>query len=245
MKLLKQALKAVLEKSGYHIQTLTPERAFHKQEFIKSAQDIYRRHWKQTKEDLAALKKKYENPVFGKVRAWSLMERLAQCVDPSDPSLYCVNQQIHTLQVVEGMEKDGIDDPDLILAGLIHDLGKVLLLTDEEPENIVCLNKPIGSYEKAVGLENCFFQWNHDEFVYSRLKDYIPDHVAWLIRFHSICISESEPYMDEKDRDYTERYLRVFRKYDEGTKSVFNLPKNGINKYRNMIEKTFPNPILF
>jgi hypothetical protein len=31
------------------------------------------------------------------VRVWDLMERLAQCIDPSDASLYCVSQLVHAL----------------------------------------------------------------------------------------------------------------------------------------------------
>ena len=86
------------------------------------------------------------------------MELLAQCVDPSNPVLYCVTQVVHTLQVVESMERDGIEDADLLLAGLVHNLGKVLLLTGETPENVVCSNTPIGCYPAGIGLNNCVFQ---------------------------------------------------------------------------------------
>lgn len=180
---------------------------------------------------------------MGKVSVWTLIEKLAQHIDPSDTKLLCTNQQIHVLQILEGMESDGIDDPDLILLALIHDVGKVLL-PYEAPENVVCYNGPIGEYPEGIGLDNCIFQWNHDEFAYSRLKYHLPDHLAWLIRYHSIRISECEPLMDERDRTYTDRYLRTFSKYDHGTKSIYNFPKRRIEEYRDIVEEAFPDPIL-
>jgi hypothetical protein len=223
-----------------------PEKARHqKNQFLDQAKVTYERHLGQTQEMVAALEKKYEQPVLGRVPVWNLMERLAQCIDPSDPQLFCVSQLIHALQVVEGMERDGIRDKDFLIAGLIHDLGKILLLTGEAPENVVSINMPIGHYEKGVGLANCVFQWNHDQFIYSRFKDWVPDHIAWVLRYHSIYLPECEHLMDERDRLYNQRYLQVFKKYDRGTKSLYHLPKTGIEKYRSLIEETFPDPILF
>jgi len=239
----------ILRKHGIYIvreaDPLPEESWQQRKEFLEQARIIYKRHFKQTTDTITALQKKYERPVFGKVRLWRLMELLAQCIDSSDPTLYCVSQLVHVLQVVDGMERDGIQDTDLMLTGLIHDLGKILLLTGEAPENVVCLNAPIGDYEKGVGLDNCIFQWNHDQFLYSRLKDAVPDHVAWLLRYHSIYIPECEYLMNQRDRIYTERYLHVFQKYDKRTKSVYHLPRNGIEKYRGLIEERFPQPIVF
>lgn len=238
-----------LQKYGIRItreQGLLPEEARQqKRQFLEQARMTYKRHLEQTKETVAALNKKYENPVLGRMRVWNLIELLARCVDPTDTALYCVSQLVHTLQVLDGMERDGIQDSDLLITGLIHDLGKILLLTGEAPENVVCTNTPIGNYEKGVGLDNCIFQWNHDQFIYSRLKDFVPDHIAWLLRYHSIYVPECEHLMDDRDRIYAQRYLRVFEKYDKGTKSIYHLPKNGIEKYRALIEDTFPETIIF
>ncbi len=251
MTLFKLGVKAafVLQKYGICISRdpeFLPEKVRHrKNQFLDQARMTYERHLDQTKEMVAALNKKYEKPVFGRVRVWNLMERLAQCIDPSDSTLYCVSQLVHALQVVAGMERDGIQDKDFLITGLIHDLGKILLLTGEAPENVVCFNTPIGRYEKGVGLANCVFQWNHDQFIYSRFKDFVPDYIAWLLRYHSIYVPECEHLMDERDRMYTQRYLRVFEKYDKGTTSLYHLPKNGIEKYRALIEDTFPETILF
>ncbi|HEV2057193.1 MAG TPA: inositol oxygenase family protein [Methylomirabilota bacterium] len=215
------------------------------QEFAREARAVSERHWRQTRETVATLKQKYEQPVLGRQRVWDLVEKLALCVDPTDARLYCTSQLIHVQQIVAGMERDGVNDPDMLIAAITHDLGKVLLLTGEAPENVVGMNAPIGRYPAGVGLDNVVFQWNHDEFIYSRLKDYLPDHLAWLLRYHSIEIPLTRPFMDASDRAYLERYLLPFRKYDQGTKSACVLPPRTIlEKHRDLIEGAFPRSIL-
>jgi inositol oxygenase len=214
-------------------------------EFMAGARSIDERHWRQTRATVTALKRKYEAAVWGRERVWDLVQKLAGCVDPTDAELYCTDQLVHTQQVVAGMERDGVRDPDMLLAAITHDLGKVLLLTAEAPEHVVGMTAPIGRHEPGVGLDRVVLQWGHDEFIYSRLRDHVPDHVAWLLRYHSIGIEAARPYMDARDRDYLDRYLLPFRKYDQGTKSTCALPPRGIlAPYRALIESTFPQPIL-
>jgi hypothetical protein len=213
--------------------------------FINEAWRIRRRHRLQTLETVAELKRKYEMPVNGHVRVWDLLGRLAQCVDPTDTSLYGMSQQVHVLQVLEAMERDGVDDPDMLLAALVHDVGKLLLLEDEEPENVACMNGPIGQYPRGAGLDRCVLQWNHDEFAYSRLRGIVPDHIAWLIRYHSISVRQCEHLMNECDREWTKRYLLPFQRYDQGSKSAFRVPGKTLAEYRELIESRFPKPILY
>ena len=73
----------------------------------------------------------------------------------------------------------------------------------------------------------------------------MPDHIAWLIRYHSIVIPECEPLMDDRDRDYVERYLKLFARYDHDTKTPFRLPARQIHEYRDIVEEAFPKPIRF
>src|ERR1700687_568854 len=153
-----------------------------KRAFASEAKRIYERHFAQTHDTVTALQRKYAQPVFGAMRVWDLVEKLALCIDVSDEHLGCTNQLIHVQQVVEGMERDGIQDTDFFLAALTHDLGKVLLLAGEAPENVMCATRPIGEYDPGVGLDRVVFQWNHDEFIYSRLRDRLPEHVPWLVR---------------------------------------------------------------
>jgi predicted HD phosphohydrolase len=152
---------------------------------------------------------------------------------------------VHVLQILEAMERDGVATRELVLAALLHDLGKVLLLTAEAPEHVVCMNEPIGEYARGIGLDNCVIQWNHDEFAYTRLRDHLPDGIAWLIRYHSIVRPSCEAYMDARDREHAARYLDIFARYDLDSKSPYRLPKKSIGDYRHVIEEALPREIVF
>jgi len=206
---------------------------------------IERRHDAQTLEQVDELEARYAEPVFGDVTVWSMVEKLAECIDPADCRLFGVSQQVHVLQMIESMDADGVLTTDLLLAALIHDLGKVLLVTDEDPANVVAMNRPIGDHESGIGLDHCRLQWNHDEFAWSRLHDHVPDHLAWLIRYHSIDQVACEPLMDDRDRAYADTYLRLFSRYDHETKSPYVLPVTSIAAYRDVVEDAFPRPIPF
>lgn len=213
-------------------------------EFKKTASEIWARHRAQTRETVAGLKRRYEGAVFGRVRVWDMVEKLALCVDPTDTTLYCTSQFIHVQQVVAAMERDGVQDRDLYIAAFTHDLGKVMLLGNEAPENVVCQQAPIGGDHEGIGLDNVVFQFGHPEIIYTRLKDHVPDHIAWLVRYHATSPKVAAPYMNDRDRGYTERYLKPFRRYDNGFKSATSLPRIDLAKYRALIEEAFPQPIL-
>jgi hypothetical protein len=213
--------------------------------YRRRAAAIIDRHNAQTVETVAALRQKYGAPVFGRVNVWSLIGMLARCIDPSDCSLFGVSQHMHVLQILEAAEADGVATDEFVLAALVHDLGKVLLLTGESPEHVVGFNRPIGTYEPRIGLDNCVLQWNHDEFAYSRLKDHLPDGIAWLVRYHSIDRSKCEMYMDARDRKYAAQYLDTFARYDHGTKSPYFLPQKRLNRYRHVLEAALPAEIDF
>ncbi|MBI4357835.1 MAG: hypothetical protein HY584_00925 [Candidatus Omnitrophica bacterium] len=242
-------LKKVATKLGYEIRqidwTYDPNSSILRRDLCSQNREIMKRHFLQTEETVIHLRNKYEKPILGKIDVLDLLKRLGECIDPSDTKLAGVSQLAHVLQVAEAMENDGVIDSDLLIAALIHDLGKILLLTDEALENIVGMNCPIGEYEEGIGFDHCFFQWNHDEFAYWRLKDYLPDPVSWLIRYHSILLPESARYMDERDRQYSEKYLIPFQKYDQGSKSVFRIPKKRIDDYRGLIHQYFPEVLTF
>jgi len=227
------------------LRPLLPKAVRKRLAFSAQAKAIVERHRAQTVETVQALKRKYDAPLLGNVRVWDLIQMLAQCVDPTDAGLYGASQLIHVRQVLEAMENDGVTDPDLQLAALVHDLGKLLLLYGEDPENVVCMNAPIGEYPAGIGLDNCILQWNHDEFAYSRLKDHAPDHVAWLVRYHSIMLHECAPLMNERDQDWARRYLVPFQRYDQCSKSPYAVPRKPFSDYKALVDSHFPQPILF
>ncbi len=214
-------------------------------DYFAQAREIDARHTTQTIDDVEALRRKYAEPVFGTVPVWDLVERLALCIDPSDCALFCTSQLTHVLQMLDAMDRDGIDDPELLLAVLVHDLGKLLLVAGEDPANVVCMNSPIGEPTPGVGLDQCTFQWNHDEFGWSRLRDHVPDGVAWLVRYHSMDADAVAPLMDARDLEYRARYFDVFTRYDHGTKTPFHLPRVQLESYREIVEDAFPEPIPF
>lgn len=213
--------------------------------YVERAEAILARHNAQTADTVANLRRKYASPILGQVSPWSLIEKLAQCIDPTDQRLLGASQQLHILQMIDAMESEGTATEELLLVTLLHDLGKVLLLTGEAPENVVCMNKPVSVCEPGGGLDNCVFQWNHDEFAYSRLRNYLPDELSWLVRYHSIVLSTCEQYMDARDRDYYERYLRSFSRYDHETKSIVYLPQRNLEDYRYLVERALPASIVF
>lgn len=242
VRVAKRLAKPLLAGLGYEVRRAKDSG---RESFFGQATAIDRAHRAQTGESVEALRQKYREPVFGEVTPWTLFERLAHCIDPTDGALGCVSQEIHVLQVLEAMEAESVRDEALLLTALLHDLGKLLLLTGEAPENVVCLNSPIGRGIRGAGLDRQVLQWNHDEFVYARFKDLVPEPVAWLLRYHSIRLEDCTPLMDARDRDYTDRYLRPFQRYDQGSKSQYRLPKRRLEQYAGLLEKALPPTIVF
>ena len=205
---------------------------------------INARHESQNLETVLALQTKYADPVFGLVDPEDLLDRLALCVDPSDGRLLGISQHVHVQQMLLGMEEAGEEDEDLYFAALIHDMGKILLLTDEDPANVVGMNSPIGEHPAKVGLDNVAVNWNHDEFMWSRLAAHVPDHIAWLVRYHSLEIPKAHPYMDERDLDYLARFLTPFRHYDQDTKSIDRFDSKVIERWKPLLRERLPERIM-
>lgn len=215
------------------------------QAFREEAHKINERHRLQTVETVAILKRKYENPVFGRLRVWDLIEKLATCIDITDSGLYGASQWLHVQQVLAAMEFRGVEDPDLFLIAMVHDLGKLFLNTGEVPENVVCRADRLGEYLPGVGLDQIVYQFGHGELIYSRIKDHVPEHVAWTARYHTIDLLDAGEYMNECELAWNDKYMVPFREFDASYKSPFWVPSIDMNRYRDLIEKTFPEPILF
>jgi len=230
---------------GNQVLQYNPEGGGPAGDFTRRAREIEERHSRQTVEDVRALKAKYESPILGKFRVWDLIEKLGMCIDPSDPSLQCTSQYMHVCQILSAMEADGVRDERLLLIALLHDVGKVAMLQGEEPEDVVCFIAPLEGIEGA-GLDNAVFQFGHDEIAYSRFKDHVDPDIAWVLRYHSMVLGWAERFMDDRDREREASLLQTFRMYDQGTKSPANRPEHmTLDRYRDLIEERFPNPILF
>jgi len=228
--------------AGYEVRRYerTPPRRF-----WADAMPYVERHQAQTLSTVAELQDRYRTPVFGEVAVWSLVDMLAHVIDRFDPGLMNTSQAVHTVQMLEAMHADGVDDESLILAAILHDVGKVLDLVGEDPANVFGRNQPIGDYEAGSGFDRCVFQWNHDEFAYSRFVGLVPDHVAWLLRYHSVVPDTCRTLMDERDREYFARYWQDFYRWDMGSKSIHGVPRTRLRDYRGLVEAAFPEPIPF
>jgi inositol oxygenase len=147
-----------------------------------------------------------------RMSVFEALDYLNTLVDDSDPDIE-LDQLQHLLQTAEAIRADGREDW-FILAGLVHDLGKVLCLYGEPQwavvgdtfpvgcqfdERIVYheffdqnsdaqdsrYNTRLGVYEENCGLRNVFMSWGHDEYLFHVFKKYLPEPALYMIRFHS------------------------------------------------------------
>jgi len=212
--------------------------------FRRDANAIVARRDRQTAATVATLKARYQDAVFGRVRVWDLVEKLALCIDASDLRLFCASQFVHLQQIFAAMQANGVEDPDMLLLAIIHDLGKVLLLEAAAPEDVVGITKQIAGGSPGAGLDRAIFQFGHGEFLYSRIKGLVPDHVAWVARYHNINLGETQSLMNERELRWTEKYLMPFRRFDGGFVSPYSLPRVDLARCREIVERAFPSPIL-
>jgi len=85
-------------------------------------------HENQTLDYVLKMEKQYEkkNKLMG---IWDAIELADTIIDESDPDIN-LPQIYHSIQTAEGLKKLYPNNKDLHLVGLIHDLGKVMLLDD-------------------------------------------------------------------------------------------------------------------
>ena len=169
-------------------------------------------HSKQTVDFVQSKRTEYVSLKKGKMRIWDAMKLLDRLVDESDPDIH-LSQTYHAFQTAEALRKDG-QPRWLILTGLIHDLGKMLISYGEPQWAIVGDTFPVGCaysdlvvfpsyfennpdfqnpiyqdrfgiYSPNCGYDNILMSWGHDEYLYYVLKDYLPSEASYIIRYHS------------------------------------------------------------
>ncbi len=176
-------------------------------------------HAHQTRAFVQAKKQQYLSLDRRRMGIWEALEYLNTLVDDSDPDTD-LSQIEHCLQTAEAIRRDG--HPDWFqLAGLVHDLGKVLCLWDEPQWAVVgdtfptgCAYSPkivlaeyfkdnpdnrdaryqtrLGVYEQNCGLDKVDISWGHDEFIYHVAKPYLPEPALYMLRYHSFYAAHRE-----------------------------------------------------
>lgn len=175
--------------------------------------EFYRQnHAHQTLEFVLAKKAEFGGLDRDRKSIWEMAEFLNTLVDSSDPDTD-LTQIEHLLQAAEAIRKDG-HPRWFVLAGFIHDLGKVLCLWGEEQWAVVGDTFPVGCawsdeivfpeyfaanpdsrvpgyqtlygiYQPNCGLDKVHLAWGHDEYIYRVTRDYLPEPAQYILRYHS------------------------------------------------------------
>ncbi len=186
----------------------------------ESVREFYRlNHLHQTLNFVLTQKKKYYPLNKMRMTIWDAMKALDIIVDESDPDVDNA-QTVHAFQTAERLRKDG-HPRWLILTGLIHDLGKMLIIFGEPQWAVVGDTFPVGCrysstivfhdyflenldtnnprlqtqygmYKPNCGLDNVHMSWGHDEYLYQVVKRYLPDEALYIIRYHSFYAAHKE-----------------------------------------------------
>jgi len=176
-------------------------------------------HTHQTRAFVQAKKQQYLGLDHRRMGIWPALEYLNTLVDDSDPDTE-LTQIEHCLQTAEAIRRDG--HPDWFqLAGLVHDLGKVLCLWGEPQWAVVgdtfptgCAYSPkivlseyfkdnpdsgdlryqtkLGVYEENCGLDKVDLSWGHDEYIYHVARPYLPEPALYMLRYHSFYAAHRE-----------------------------------------------------
>ncbi|RPD60373.1 myo-inositol oxygenase [Lentinus tigrinus ALCF2SS1-7] len=169
------------------------------EEACDRVKNFYReQHEKQTFEFNVRVRAEFKKTVHARMGIWEAIEKLNTLVDDSDPDT-SLSQIEHLLQTAEAIRRDG--KPEWMqVAGLVHDLGKLLYFFGSEgqwdvvgdtfvvgckfsekiiyPDTFVgnpdytdpVYSTEYGVYSPHCGLENVMLSWGHDEYLYHVLK---------------------------------------------------------------------------
>ena len=200
----------------------------------------YQHHTQQTLSFVLRKKEQYQKQIIhGKqMGVWQALEYLNTIVDESDPDT-ALPQIQHALQTAEKLRHDG-HPRWLILTGLIHDLGK-LLITFGEPQWAVSgdtfpvgccyadsiiyydylhnnpdwhnpiLQTKYGIYNPHCGLNKVHFSFGHDEYLYQVVKDYLPNEACYIIRYHSFYAQHQHDAYDYLLNDHDKEMFHLIK----------------------------------
>jgi inositol oxygenase len=205
-------------------------------------QEFYRQnHRYQTRALVQQKKREYLTLDRRQMGIWEALEYLNTLVDDSDPDTD-LSQIEHALQTAEAVRHDGRPGW-FIVAGLIHDLGKILCLYGEPQWAVVGDTFPVGCawsskivfpeffaanpdaqvpeyqtrlgvYREGIGLDNVDLSWGHDEFLYHVVKKYLPEPALYMIRYHSFYPGHREGEYDYLMNDHDREMFHWVREFN-------------------------------
>lgn len=200
-----------------------------------TVRELYRlNHEQQTVALVKAKQAEFSQLNKCQMSVWEALSQLDSLVDDSDPDTE-LSQLGHALQTAEAARADG-QPRWLILAGLIHDLGKVLYLFGEPQWAVVGDTFPVGChfsdkivypelfagnpdqqvaeyqtelgiYSEHCGLDKVLISWGHDEYLYYVMRDYLPDEALYMIRYHSFYALHKEGEYQYLLNDYDRQMI--------------------------------------
>ncbi|MGY0219689.1 inositol oxygenase family protein [Endozoicomonadaceae bacterium StTr2] len=159
---------------------------------------FYAEHHRHQTYDFASSKREnYGRLQQGQYAAWEMMEQLDKIKDESDPDI-SLSQMEHAFQVAESIHQKGHPEW-MVVAGLLHDMGKALLLwgepqwavvgdtyptglrfsesivqypflADNPDSKVAAYQSDYGIYHEGIGLDNVIMTWGHDEYLYQVLR---------------------------------------------------------------------------
>ena len=178
-----------------------------------TVREFYRiNHQNQTFDFVQSKRREYTALAKREMGVWEAAEFLNTLVDDSDPDTD-LSQLQHLLQTSEHIRRDG-HPRWFIMAGFVHDLGKILCLYGEPQwavvgdtfpvgcaySDTIVFNRffeanpdsqnpvyqtPLGIYKEGCGLDNVMMSWGHDEYIYQVVKGYLPMEALYMLRYHS------------------------------------------------------------
>ncbi len=240
-----------------------------------TVRELYRQnHQHQTFEFVREKKREFLSFRRLRMSIFEALDQLDTRIDDTDSGSE-LSQFQHMLQTSEAIRAVGHPDW-FVLTGLIHDLGKLLSLFGEPPWAVVgdtfpvgCqfsdrvvyseyfadnpdardprYNTPLGIYRAGCGLRNVAISWGHDEYLYHRMKGFLPEPALYMIRFHSFYAwhreGEYDALCDDHDRQML-HWVRAFNPFDLYTKSPSPPDWNSLRSYYERLVIKYLPPVL-
>ncbi|KAB2612923.1 inositol oxygenase 1-like [Pyrus ussuriensis x Pyrus communis] len=235
----------------------------------KSVEIFYQiNHIKQTYDFVQRMRNEYSKLNRVEMSIWECCELLNEVVDESDPDLD-EPEIVHLLQTAEAIRKDYPNEDWLHLTGLIHDLGKVLLLPSfgELPQwAVVGDTFPVGCAFDQSNVHHKYFTENPDYYnpayntkygVYSEgcglenvMMSWGHDDHMYLVAMENkstlpsaalFIIRYHSFYALNKEDVESPKWLHLFSKYDLYSKSKVRVDVEKVKPYYlSLIKKYFP-----